>query len=194
MNEEMNYFQALKELRNILNYTQSISTAKIAKQFKLPSTFSKVLVEGKIVIREGKNNNLKYTWNTIEPNLAMAKKVKEECVKTYKSYYKKDDKKKVVKRRRKSNARRWTAEETKYVIDNNGIINRSEMSKKLGRSLKSIETHLTYKLGTSKPNLSNVKTAKKIIDKSREPKLDVIKSKATKSISILWGLFKYETN
>jgi len=191
MNEEMNYFQALKELRNVLNYTQSVSLVKISKQFKLPTTFSKVLVENKIVTREGKNNDIKYTWNTIEPNLAMSKKVKEECIRIYKGYSKKEVKKKI-----KRNPKRWTEEETKYVIDNNGIVDRLEMSKKLDRSLKSIETHLTYKLGSSKPTatLSSVRTAKKIIDKSRTTKkVDTIKVTNSKSISILWGLFKYET-
>jgi len=205
MKEETNYFLALKELRNILKYTESVSLVKISKEFKLPTTFSKILIEGKIVKKIGELNNGKYTWNTIEPNLAMAKKVKDECANTYKSYVEeyKDTKKVSVNQKEVRAGKNWNNKEDAYIVKNRGNLSYDVMSEKLGRTKESIKSRLKILKVKSKPikkeikptTLNRVVKAKEVIDKSREKVVTCspFEVKQTKTISIFWGLFKYES-
>ena len=205
MKEETNYFLALKELRNILKYTESVSLVKISKEFKLPTTFSKILIEGKIVKKISELNNGRYTWNTIEPNLSMAKRVKEECANVYKSYVEeyKNTNKVSVNQKEVRAGKNWNNKEDAYIVKNRGNLSYDVMSEKLGRTKESIKSRLKILKAKSKPikkeikptTLKRVIKAKEVIDKSREKVVTCspFEVKQTKSISILWGLFKYET-
>tara|TARA_R110000772_G_C12981896_1_gene405971 strand:+ start:69 stop:491 length:423 start_codon:yes stop_codon:yes gene_type:complete len=70
------YFDFLKEIRTALHYTDKICLSEFVKKHKISSNVAGALINGKILKTNGvKSKGIRYEWNTIEPNIAMAKEL-----------------------------------------------------------------------------------------------------------------------
>ena len=70
---EQKYFEALKDLRELLKYTDSIHATKFENERKIPHAFILIAARNGLIERTGTRRKYKYKWNTIEPTLEMAR-------------------------------------------------------------------------------------------------------------------------
>ena len=79
---ELRYLNALKELKNVLSYTDNVFLTGFSDRFGISRNFGKILIDAKILQKKGATTSVRYNWiGTIEPNLQMAKRVYEESKK-----------------------------------------------------------------------------------------------------------------
>lgn len=79
---ELRYLTALKELKNILSYTDNVYLTGFSDKFGISRNFGKILIDAKILQKTGATKSVRYNWvGTVEPNLQMAKRVYEESKK-----------------------------------------------------------------------------------------------------------------
>ena len=84
MVEQMNALIFLKELKVALNYNPKISITKLCKEHKISTNVAQVLLESKLIT----NDKGSKTWNTIEPNIAMASELVVRTTIYSRKYYK----------------------------------------------------------------------------------------------------------
>lgn len=81
------YLDALKDLHNILQYTNKISLSNFVRKHKISQHTPFVLKSGGVLRATGKWKGASYFWNTIEPNEYMAneliKKIKKHTSEIY---------------------------------------------------------------------------------------------------------------
>lgn len=95
-NLEKKYFEALKELHHVLTYTDKVSMVKFKDKNNLAAVFTSVLVKGGIIKSQGKGLGVTYKWNTIPPNIHMAKEVVKKLRENQEKYYGKPRAKKEI--------------------------------------------------------------------------------------------------
>ena len=118
MKTKLKYLEALKELQNILKYTDRISLTKFAKDNSLNTNFATVLIKGGIIECNGvRGRGTKYKWTTIDPNIRMAETVLSKLSNMHVSEPKKEDEEPKKKRggKRVGAGRKSKVEENKYI-------------------------------------------------------------------------------
>lgn len=73
---EQKYFQALKDLRDLLRYTDKMSEGKWQNERRLPHSFIMIAARHGLIDRKGNRKTYRYKWNTIEPTLEMARELR----------------------------------------------------------------------------------------------------------------------
>jgi hypothetical protein len=80
--KEERYLTTLKELHRILEYTDRINMSNFVRSNNLNRNISVVLQNGGIISNAGgKSTSARYKWTSIPPNMAMVKKIIDECTK-----------------------------------------------------------------------------------------------------------------
>ena len=186
-NTEKKYLDFLKELRNDLKTTDKVSLTNYIKKYKLNARTSGVLIEQKIVKKTGEHSTFfRYTWNTIEPNIYMAKKLIEVCnTKNLDAQHNFRKKQKEILEKeyniKRSVKKRYTKEEEQFIFENSNLSNKA-LAKKLGRTVSSIEMYFKNR---------GINNSNNIIQK-QIPKVEKtnLNKKDKKQFSLLWGLIK----
>ena len=80
METQKKYLNALNDLHNVLKYTDSISLRKFMTDNGLSKNFAIVIKNGGLISTNGlKSKGARYKWETIKPNIKMAREVVERC-------------------------------------------------------------------------------------------------------------------
>ncbi len=77
MNKEVVYFEMLKELNNILKYTDKISMRSFLSSKGLGGNAGTIMVKNEIITATGNNRAMRYVWNSISPTLEMARELQK---------------------------------------------------------------------------------------------------------------------
>jgi len=73
---DLKYLNALRDLQQVLKYTNKISLTKFMNDNSLNKNFSTIIVKGGLIKTNGSiGAGIKYEWNTIDANINMAKEV-----------------------------------------------------------------------------------------------------------------------
>jgi len=73
---EKKYLDALNDLYSVLKYTDSLSLTRFMTDNGLSKNFAIVIKKGGLISTNGlKSKGAKYKWETIKPNIKMAKEV-----------------------------------------------------------------------------------------------------------------------
>lgn len=194
---EKNYFEFLKELKVALNYNPKLSLTKLCRKHKISNTVTTVIIKENLVRIE---NNKKY-WNTIEPNIAMAKELIRKTGIHFRSY----NLSRNVEIEFPENNTTWhNIEEAAEMVDKSSRTVRLALAK--FRDSENGNKYFRYenykngqkKLQVSSLFLDDVYKSKKYSQEYYKPKKTTVKNqkkktvKSSKKVELFWGLIKIE--
>lgn len=158
------YFNALKDLHSLLKCTDHFKANKFEREHNLPHSFVYLASKHGLIERTGTKKKYKYKWNTIDPTLEMAAKLR---LKVNQYNYKMAD----LRKAKKQN-------QTK--IEYQSTVTQEPEKRYKRYNANDVPAYIEEH--NQKPKKKELKI------QSIQLNHDFV----TKSFSILWGLFKFE--